>query len=69
MIEPHCGAIRVFPWIAPLKKHSTARMMQLAVVHRHEAGITSEIRPHVVVARSVTELIHDEVVGPLSIFP
>src|SRR5687768_5316297 len=52
-----------------LQQHAPARVMKLSVVKDDEPWITDEVRPHVIVARGISELIHDEIVRLRSLSP
>ncbi len=69
MIEPELTSIIVPPRLPPLQQHASSRVVQLAIVQNDEARIADQIRPHVVVARRVAELIDDEIVRARAIFP
>ena len=49
---------------SPLRQEAARTgLVQPRVVQHDQAGMRGEIRPHIVVARRVTELIDDEIVG------
>ena len=62
MVEPELATIIVPPRLPPLQQHASSRVVQLAVVQNDETREADQIRPHVVVAGRVAELIDDEIV-------
>ncbi len=69
MIEPELAPIIVLPRLPLLQQHASSRVVQLAVVQNDEAREADQIRPHVVVARRVAELIDDEIVRARAVLP
>ena len=47
----------------------TARVMQLSVVQDNEPRVSRQVRPHVVMAGRITELVDREVVRPPELLP
>ena len=74
--EPVRRVRMVVPELAPIvvgalraEQTSRARVVQPRVVQHDEARIRREIRPHVVVARRIAQLIDDQIVGSPSMLP
>ena len=61
VVVPELAAVVVESLL--LQQAARPRLVQPRVVQDDEAGEGGEVGPHVVVARRVTELIHDQIVG------
>jgi hypothetical protein len=69
VIEPELAPVILLAWNPLLQERASARVMELSVMKNNEAGIACQIRPHVVVAWRVAELIHDEIVRRARVLP
>jgi hypothetical protein len=52
-----------------IQELACSRVMQLPVVKHHQAGMSHEIRPHVVVTWRVTHVEHGEIVRLTAVLP